>query len=222
MEKYGFVYIWYDRKHKRYYLGCHWGREDDSYICSSRHMRNAYRRRPEDFKRRVIKRVYTNRKDLFIEEHRWLSMIPLEQLGKSYYNLSVQPPDHHWSTDERKYKTVAEKVSESWQDVDLRTQRNLKHSETMKRKFQDPEYRKKYDESRKKIDYKSFSQAGIEARKSKPSWNTGVPKSEETKRKISDTLKSKNTPGTFTGRRHSEETKLKMSLAKKGKSRETK
>ena len=23
-EKYGFVYIWHDRKHKRYYIGSHW------------------------------------------------------------------------------------------------------------------------------------------------------------------------------------------------------
>ena len=35
MEKYGFVYIWFDRKHKRYYIGCHWGHEDDGYVCSS-------------------------------------------------------------------------------------------------------------------------------------------------------------------------------------------
>lgn len=28
-EKYGFVYIWRDRKYNRYYIGCHWGREDD-------------------------------------------------------------------------------------------------------------------------------------------------------------------------------------------------
>ena len=33
--KYGFVYIWYDRKHHRYYIGCHWGTIDDGYICSS-------------------------------------------------------------------------------------------------------------------------------------------------------------------------------------------
>jgi len=32
MQKYGFVYIWFDRKHKRYYIDSHWGKEDDSYI----------------------------------------------------------------------------------------------------------------------------------------------------------------------------------------------
>ena len=38
-EKYGFIYIWYDRKHQRYYLGRHWGTENDGYICSSNKMR---------------------------------------------------------------------------------------------------------------------------------------------------------------------------------------
>lgn len=75
MEKYGFVYIWFDRKHKRYYIGCHWGTENDGYICSSSNMKSAYNRRPQDFKRRIISRVYTNRKDLLEEEYKWLSQI---------------------------------------------------------------------------------------------------------------------------------------------------
>ena len=29
MEKHGFVYIWFDRKHRRFYIGSHWGTEDD-------------------------------------------------------------------------------------------------------------------------------------------------------------------------------------------------
>ena len=44
MEKYGFVYIWYDKKRKMYYIGSHWGTDDDGYICSSNRMRDAYRR----------------------------------------------------------------------------------------------------------------------------------------------------------------------------------
>ena len=45
-EKYGFIYIWYDNFRKMYYIGRHWGTEDDGYICSSNRMRDAYRRRP--------------------------------------------------------------------------------------------------------------------------------------------------------------------------------
>src|ERR1017187_10267986 len=95
MEKYGFVYLWRDRKHKRYYIGCHWGSETDKYICSSRWMRKAYKRRSGDFKRRILFRVYTTRMDLLIEEYRWLSMIRLEELGKRYYNLR-QGLQGHW------------------------------------------------------------------------------------------------------------------------------
>lgn len=100
-EKYGFVYIWRDKKHARFYLGCHWGKEDDGYICSSTWMKNAYKRRPQDFKRRIIARVYTNRNDMLDEEFRWLQLIPSEELGKSYYNLN-QHRNGHWSTDETK------------------------------------------------------------------------------------------------------------------------
>ena len=63
-EKYGFVYIWYDRKYKRYYIGCRWGNENDGYVCSSPWMKQGYKHRSEDFKRRILARVYTNKKDL--------------------------------------------------------------------------------------------------------------------------------------------------------------
>ena len=35
-EKTGFIYIWFDTKRKMYYIGCHVGKEDDGYICSSK------------------------------------------------------------------------------------------------------------------------------------------------------------------------------------------
>ena len=112
MEEYGFVYVWHDRKHKRFYVGCRWGSEDDGYVCSSVWMTKAYRRRPQDFKRRIVAKVYTDRKDLLREEHRWLQMIKPEELGKRYYNLR----NHHfghWTADEDKRLTVGEKISQS-------------------------------------------------------------------------------------------------------------
>ena len=85
-EKYGFVYVWYDRWRKMFYVGSHWGTEDDGYICSSNRMRDAYRRRPNDFKRRVIARV-DDRLELLDEEFKWLDLISEKELGKKYYNL---------------------------------------------------------------------------------------------------------------------------------------
>lgn len=129
MNIYGFVYIWYDRKHKRYYIGCHWGHEDDGYICSSSWMKRAYKIRPEDFKRRIIAHVYTSRSDLLIEENKWLSMINQHELGTKYYNVTNhlnghwssrdETRDHvkitlkssHWSTDATKRSEVVTKIS---------------------------------------------------------------------------------------------------------------
>ena len=125
MEKYGFVYIWYDTFKQKYYIGCHWGTEDDGYICSSTWMRNAYRKRKHDFKRRIISRIYTNRKDLFEEEFKWLSLIKDEELRNRYYNISRVHPNH-WSTAPTSTKSVKQKVSESWTP-----ERRQKHKEIM-------------------------------------------------------------------------------------------
>jgi hypothetical protein len=110
MEQYGFVYLWYDKKHKRYYIGCRWGSENDGYICSSTWMKQGYKHRPGDFRRKILSKVYTNRKDLLEEECRWLSMIKEDELGKRYYNLH----NHHfghWSSDlYKKEKTIKKMI----------------------------------------------------------------------------------------------------------------
>lgn len=109
MEQYGFVYIWYDRKHKRYYIGSHWGKEDDGYICSSNWMKQAYKHRPYDFKRRIIKKIYTTRSDLLDEEFRWLEMIKPEELKNRYYNIVKKTK--HWRANEERAKTIQERIS---------------------------------------------------------------------------------------------------------------
>lgn len=137
-EKFGFIYIWFDRKHKKYYIGSHYGTEDDGYVCSSRHMKYAYSKRPEDFKRRIIARVYSkSRKELLEEEYKWLSLIPNEELGAKYYNLR-NCLSGHWFTDEEKQKSVKEKLSEA-----------------AKRQHADPEAKSRYEEGLKKRNNRS-------------------------------------------------------------------
>lgn len=109
MENYGFIYIWFDRKHKRYYIGSHWGKENDGYICSSRWMKSSYKRRPQDFIRRIISRIYSDRKSLLLEEYKWLSKISDSDLGKKYYNLTKHL-NGHWLTAENA-KNISEKIS---------------------------------------------------------------------------------------------------------------
>ena len=109
MEKYGFVYIWRDRKHKRYYVGSHWGHENDGYICSSPWMLNSYKRRPQDFKRRIIAKVNSSRKDLLELEYKFLRMIKEDEVGIKYYNLNVKSTGH-WSAYDYA-PSISEKIS---------------------------------------------------------------------------------------------------------------
>lgn len=111
MEKYGFVYIWYDRKHKRYYVGCHWGTIDDGYICSSSWMKKAYKIRPEDFKRRILKTNLT-REQMYLEEQIYFNTIKPEEIKTKYYNLSLSSKDP-WHKHPLKNKSIGQKISAS-------------------------------------------------------------------------------------------------------------
>ena len=111
MKKYGFVYIWFDRKRKMYYIGSHWGTQDDGYICSSNRMRNAYRRRPEDFTRKILETT-DYRSELLNIEQKWLTLAESKSKEK-YYNMCFVTYDKLWWNDENRIKTVGEKISAS-------------------------------------------------------------------------------------------------------------
>ena len=186
MEKYGFVYIWFDRRRKMYYVGCHWGGEDDGYICSSKRMRMAYSRRKEDFKRRIVERTET-REELFKKEFRWLSMIKDEELKVRYYNLQKWHYNH-WTLNQNPRSTL-DKISSS-----------------IKQKYDtNPEYRTKVGNARKG---KKFYNNGIVERGFKDDevpegfvlgrlpgngagWNKGIPRTEEQRKSHSEKVKGK-------------------------------
>lgn len=110
-EKFGFVYLWFDRKHKRYYVGCHWGTLDDGYVCSSRWMKKSYKRRPKDFKRKILK-TNLERTQMYVEEQRYLNMIKPEEIKIRYYNISLfsKKPWHQYP---ESVKTIGQKISHS-------------------------------------------------------------------------------------------------------------
>lgn len=112
MEKTGFIYLWFDRKHKRYYLGSHLGTEDDGYICSSRWMRQSYKRRPQDFKRRILEKGIA-KEVLKEEEYKWLKQIKNEELGERYYNLTNILNGNGWTKGKPRSKETKQKISES-------------------------------------------------------------------------------------------------------------
>ena len=149
MEKYGFVYIWFDRKHKRYYIGSHWGTEDDGYICSSTWMRNAYKYRPNDFKRKIIARVYDSKSALLQKEYEYLSLIESDELGKKYYNLTNHL-NGHWMTDEEYAKNLSERISQKTKEAMQRPEvreKYLKGLENRDNRSSDPEVREKRRQS---------------------------------------------------------------------------
>jgi hypothetical protein len=218
-EKYGFVYIWYDKKHKRYYVGSHWGTENDGYICSSRWMRKSYKRRPNDFKRRTIKKVY-DRKTLLIEEHNYLSMMKDDELGKKYYNLTNHL-NGHWSTDDNLFLTVGEKISRSHKSnpnwgswsigkvVSEETKQKLR--EANKKQFEDDEQR----QMRRKKSLELWNDP--EYRKTNTENKKGKKQSQETIQKRKDSIKErrKTTPPKQRPPK-SEQEKQRISLMTKG------
>lgn len=227
-EKYGFVYIWRDKKLNRFYIGSHWGIEDDGYICSSKSMSNAYQYRKQDFKRRILLRVYTNRDDLLSEEQKWLDLIPREEFGKKYYNKSKQTicPSITWTEKERnKMRNTQEKI---WT-----IEKRKLHSEIIKEKWKDPNNPwKNADHSKSTLRLKKMNieRKGIklgpwsEERKTKfkirlKTANRPKTLSETHKRNIGlGLLGNKNAIGNtnFRGKSHSKESKQLMSNKLKG------
>lgn len=195
--KYGFVYIWYDRKHKRYYIGAHWGNENDGYICSSPWMKRAYKLRPNDFKRKILTKVYTNKKDMFDEEAKWQALIKDEELKTKYYNIR-RHGDKHWSTSEIKTNAVKEKLKAADFTRGLRA-----YAASMKGKTLSEETKKKVSEGTKR---------GMASLDKSYRWN------EDYRKKISENNKRLQKEGKIgmSGKVHSNKTKQKMSVSQSG------
>jgi hypothetical protein len=250
-EKYGFVYIWFDSARskrndenhiKRFYIGSHWGTVDDGYICSSKWMRRSFRRRPEDFKRRILKTNINDRKLLLEEEHKFLSRIKNEELGKRYYNVHNHHYGH-WSSnpetlqkisDLGKKRIVSEETKAKIRQANLGKKQS---SETKEKRFKNgvsEETKQKLSasgkgrivspETREKIRNSLIGKHLPEERRqkisvSKTGKKTG-PHSPEWNEKIRLSNKNnkrdrfaENNP--FFGKKHSEETKLRISNTKK-------
>lgn len=200
-EKYGFIYLWYDRKHNKFYIGRHWGNEVDGYICSSNSMRDAYRRRPNDFKRRIIKRIYTSQDDLVVEEQRYLNMIKQTECMKKYYNKSLKS-----STPSTRGYKHSEETKEKIRQKTI----GRKLSEEAKEKIRIANLGKMYsdDINKKKGGHRDYSDPTFRENMSNAAKNRSV----DHRKKISENNKRLIAEGKIgmKGKTHSEETKLKM------------
>ena len=130
----GFVYIWYDRKRKLFYIGSHMGNLEDGYIGSNTRLQRSYKKRPEDFKRRILYfHLSTISKELLLKEQEFLDRIKHEELHLKeniqnnttrYYN--IKPTASGLSG------KVASKLKKEWWDSDASNEWRIKLSENMK------------------------------------------------------------------------------------------
>jgi hypothetical protein len=94
MEEYtGFVYLWYDIKRKWFCIGSHMGSVDDGYTSSTGFMNNAYKKRPQDFKRKILAYYSGNdHRELFRLEQKYLDLIKIEELclGENKKNNTIR------------------------------------------------------------------------------------------------------------------------------------
>lgn len=232
-EKTGFVYIWYDRKDKRFYIGCHWGPEDDGYICSSDWMNSAYAKRPHDFKRRIIRRNIESRAETLDEELRYLHMIKSEERKSRYYNIRITN-NNAWLKNPENIKTVGQKISAAKRGRKLSSEHCIKISAALTGRTPSDETRTKLSaakigrkrsaETRAKM---SAAKIGIKLSLEHRAKLSIVKKnmSDETRakiavyrtgRKISSATRTKISAAKI-GRKHSPETRAKISAALTGR-----
>lgn len=174
VDYFGFVYLWFDKKNKRYYVGSAMRSITCGYKCSNKHLNAAIAKRPNDFKRRVI--FYLRKggnTELKKEEQRWLDMIDRSQFGKKYYNWNPYATGGRG----RGYTNSPES--------------NLKRSLALKGKAKPEGFglgRKQSDETRQKISIahrgKHHGRLGKKINRIAPPWNKGVPMSDEQKEKL--------------------------------------
>lgn len=155
----GYIYLWYDTKAKLFYLGGHKGTVEDTYICSNKMMLNAYHKRPETFKFKVLQYVYGDKSDLREAEQRWLNMIKDSELywtpniynkTVKYYNQKKHSSGGNGSANRGKSHPPWNKGKTGVQDYS-NIEHRKKRSESAKKRWADPIKRKAALESLAKI-----------------------------------------------------------------------
>jgi hypothetical protein len=94
MGYFGYVYIWYDNKHRKFIIGSHHGTIEDRYTTSTGgiHVRNIFKSRPQTMKFRVLE-YNRDTDDVKITqklEQKWLNMRPDIKNNPRYYNMTNQ------------------------------------------------------------------------------------------------------------------------------------
>jgi hypothetical protein len=185
----GFIYQWTDKKTGLKYIGRHEGNISDGYIGSGTKFIAEYNIRPSDFEREILWSTDSSIEDLVAKEAELLSKILDEELyygsNRKYYNQVRNSSGYTSVNNPMKTPEVVERM--------LLT-RKIKG--TNKNPWQATVEKYGYDEACK-------IQSRRKLGNTHGSGNKGKPKSEEHKKKISSSSKSRNVRHKPTGRKPS-------------------
>lgn len=86
-DYFGFVYEWTDHSNMIKYIGSHHGSTEDSYKGSNTRFRRAIKKRPEDFKRKILEYSLIDKKEHTLSiEQKWLDSVENIKDNPEYYN----------------------------------------------------------------------------------------------------------------------------------------
>ena len=197
-----FVYIFWDTRDNRYYIGSHTKKKlNDDYVCSSDEMLAEYEKRPHDFRKRILAECFSVI-DKFDTEHLWLKKIKNEDVGKKYYNKIRSA--NHWTREtvevspETRLKRSLAAMGEKNPNY------GKKHTPEIREKISAALRGKKHTDAHKKKISESLRKSKVFADANKA--RRGIPHTEEHKRNISK--------GNM-GRKHSSETIKKIVESRK-------
>lgn len=176
-----FVYTWTDMKTNKLYVGWHKGSIDDGYICSSKVMLEEYKKRPYDFKRKIVATGYA--KDMISLESAILKS-ENAALNEKYYNMHNGNGLYRLGShsEETKKKISKSKIGTKRPDLSEKNKTNLNPAKLglCGRNMQtenNPMFNKKHSEDSK-----------IKMSQNRKGKGT-QPKSEETRRKMAESMR---------------------------------
>lgn len=221
MRHSGYVYLWYDRKKKWFCVGSHFGQVSDDYVTSTGFMMRAYKKRPEDFKLRILD-YYDGEdpKELLALEQRWLDLVKIEELciAENKRNGTVRYYNQKKTASGLNGELASKIRGEYWQS-EKGQEHKRRLSERMRVDNPSKPGREAWNTGKK---CPSISEGRKGKGKGRPAWNTGkkcpsisegrlanpIVYTEELRKRIGDSQR---------GRKRTEETKMKQSAALKGK-----